>query len=283
LSSISAPERDSSESGDSNTEGDDGDDVEEYGSDEDDTDRASTEEAEGVAAVEEDTTEQLRNVGVTLDFRRPEMRGQASIARSTQRRDLMEVHESIVEVPDTSPTREYALHRLQQPGSGVLPPHRPRSILKNSTPMIPDSTTMPEQTAANTRRNSIIDLNKSRYFTVASNALKGPDPARHIIIPRRPSYFNYTDVEVPDSDRMIPETSPERLRYTSDYTEDHQLNVLRRTSEAVWTSSSNTGHPKKALTDLKTLTRSVSREHGTLSQSVRRRPSLPFSSPTKIR
>ena len=283
LSSISAPERDSSESGESDAESDDGDDVEEYGSEEDETDRALSEEDEECATVTEDTTEQLKNIGVTLDFRRPEMRGQASLARSLQRRHLMEVHESIVEVPDTSPTRygpRGQVSQRQQRRVDVLTPHRPRSILKNGTPMVPDSTTMPEQTASNTRRNSIVDLNESKYFAVASNPLHEPDPARHIIIPRRPSYFNYAEVEVPDSDRMVPETSPARTRYTNDL----QLNVLRRTSEAVWTSlSSNTGHTTKNPTDLKTLTRSVSREHGTLSQAVRRRPSLSFHSPTKVR
>ena len=282
LSSISAPERDSSESGESDAEGEHGDDVEEYDSEEDETDRASIDEVEKRAVVGEDITEQPENVGVTLDFRRPEMPGQASIARSLQRRHLMEVHESIVEVPDTSPTRcgpRGQVNQGQQRRVDVQTPHRPRSILKNSTPMVPESTTTLEQTAANTRRSSIVDLDESRYFAVASNALHESDPARHIIIPRRPSHFNYAEVEVPDSDRIIPETSPARTRYT-----DPQLNVLRRTSEAVWTSSScNTGHTTKNPADLKTLTRSVSREHGTLSQAVRRRPSLSFHSPTKIR
>ena len=177
LSSISAPERVSSESGESDTEGEDSDDVDGYDSKEDDTDRASICEDDETAVVEEDAAEDLKNMGVALDFRRPEMGGHASLARSLHRRELMEVRESIVEVPDTSPMKISARRRIsqsQQHKFDVQTSHRPRSILKNSTPAIPDSTTMPEQTAANTRRNSIVDLSESRYFTSASNALDQP-------------------------------------------------------------------------------------------------------------
>lgn len=142
--------------------------------------------------------------------------------------------------------------------------------------MVSDSTTRQEATDANTRRNSTVDLAESRYFTDASNMLRPPDPASHRIVPRRrSSYFDRNaDIEIVDSEYLVPETSPE----LPDYTNASDLHVLRRNTEAVW-SSNIVSAPK----DLRSLTRSVSREHGTLSQSVRRRQSMPFQSPTKVR
>ena len=132
-----------------------------------------------------------------------------------------------------------------------------------------------EATEANTRRNSMIEVAESRYFSDAANSLRSLDPARHVIIPRRRSrHWPLADVEVADSERTVLETSLE----PPDYMTLSNLNVVRRSSEAVWTSSLPTA-PK----DLKSLTRSVSREHGTLSQYVKRKPSLPFQSPTIVR
>ena len=174
----------------------------------------------------------------------------------------------------------------------IVRPRRLRSILKNSV----ESRYNAEDTAANTRRNSsirrcsvVVDLEEenSRYFAHASNALCAPelDPAAHTIMPRRrttpASYFydsDSEDVQVEDSGRVVPETSPPAAEYTS----ANQLSVLRQDAEAVWTSAQSvtTVTPK----DLRSLTRTVSRENGTMSQSVvRRRPSLPFQSPRTVR
>ena len=96
-------------------------------------------------------------------------------------------------------------------------------------------------------------------------------------MPRRQSrYFDEACVQVPDSKRAVPETSPE----PPDYTNGSQLAVLRRTSEAVWTSVESL--PTTRPRDLGVLTRTESREHGTVSQTRgSRRPSLPFRSPMK--
>lgn len=230
--------------------------------------------------TQDEPAERPKNPGVTLDFRRPEMMGQTSISRSLQRRKLMEVDDSIVEVPDTIPARQYTIQRHNEGQASTMherQPRRVRSILKNSS-VVPDSTPAPEHTEANTRRNSMIgiEVEESRYFTNAADAKF--DPARHIVVPRRRSAYLDHQVEVLDSDHVVPETSQSQF----DYTNDAQLNVLRRTSDAVWTSAADVGAEDKASRELTALTRSVSREHGTLSQSVRRRPSLPFRSPTKI-
>ena len=177
-------------------------------------------------------------------------------------------------MPGTSPIRRYSNRPSEQSRVGQQRSRRLPSILKNSTPMVPDSTSRPEYTEANTCRNSFVDLEESRYFAGAADALRDFDPARHKIVPRRPLYFDFAEVHVPDSDHIVPDTSPDRRQYTS----DAQLSVLRRTSEAVWTSSTDNTTAK----DLKTLTRSVSREHGRLGQSIRRKPSLPFQSPKKV-
>ena len=95
---------------------------------------------------------------------------------------------------------------------------------------------------------------------------------------QRSHYFHEPkDIQVLDSETRVMETSPEPQ---VDYTNFSTRNVLRQGSDAVWTSSQSI---PRAPMDLKSLTRSVSREHGTLAQSVRRRPSLPFQSPTKVR
>lgn len=216
--------------------------------------------------------------GVTLDLRRPALLGQTSLSRSMQRRALMEVNERIVEVPDASPATLFSIHSatlLPAPAAHSPRPTRIKSILKNSTPMVLDRTSRPKHTESNTRRNSIVEVEESRYFTNATHRPLETDRTRHIIVPRRrSSYHDHVEVEVPHTDLVVPQTSPQQIQYRN----YHQLNVLRRTSEATWTSTMDPAPPKK---DMKALTRTVSREHGTLSQSVRRRSSFPFQSPTK--
>ncbi|TKA76638.1 hypothetical protein B0A55_04931 [Friedmanniomyces simplex] len=194
-------------------------------------------------------------------------------ALSNKKRRLIEVCEAIEDVPDTAtqdPREMITTWVNRNHSDGATRTRRTRSILKNSTPFVPGSTFHPEDTAANTRRNSVV--------VAAAEQLDLPDPGRHIIVRRRRSnYSGKAQIQIPNSERAVPETSPEPPNYTN----GSQLAVLRRTSENVWTSSQNL--PTAAPRGLKALTRNVSREHGTLSQSGRggRRPSLPFQSPSK--
>ncbi|KAK5692988.1 isopentenyl-diphosphate delta-isomerase idi1 [Elasticomyces elasticus] len=198
---------------------------------------------------------------------------------SNKKRRLIEVCETIEDVPDLEPDvpREQV---AEVPSTARTHVRRTRSILKNSTPIISDTIYRLEDTAANTRRNSmVVEANDSRYFASAAEQLAVPDPEKHQIVPRRRSNWNgadaNNDVQVEDSEQIIPETSPG----PPDYTNSTQLAVLRRTSENIWVSQSARTIPK----DLKALTRTVSREHGTVSQSRRRKISLSFQSPTKVR
>ncbi|KAK4900601.1 isopentenyl-diphosphate delta-isomerase idi1 [Elasticomyces elasticus] len=199
---------------------------------------------------------------------------------------LIEVCETIEDVPDLEPDvpREQAADEIvpqaeHVPSNARTHVRRTRSILKNSTPIISDTIHRLEDTAANTRRNSmVVEANDSRYFASAAEQLAVPDPEKHQIVRRRRSNWNSADsnhnVQVEDSEQIIPETSPG----PPDYTNSTQLAVLRRTSENVWVSQSAPTIQK----DLKALTRTVSREHGTVSQSRRRKISLSFQSPTKV-
>ena len=150
---------------------------------------------------------------------------------------------------------------------------QPRSILKNSTPHVSSDTNRSESTAANTRRNSMVDVKESRYFSAAKAQLES-FPTKHTVICKNSSSRFYDTVEVPYSDEMVLETSPKK----PDYTNRSQLHLLKRTNEALWTSSA----ALEPETDLGSLTRSVSKGNGTLSQSVRRRSSLRFQSPKKV-
>ncbi|KAK0354717.1 hypothetical protein LTR91_016550 [Friedmanniomyces endolithicus] len=199
-----------------------------------------------------------------------------------KRRRLIEVDEAIEDIADNVVYDRGSILVTtvdQHRSDGAARTRRTRSILKNSTPLVAESAFHPKNTAVNTRRNSQVAVADSRYFAAAAQQLHTSNPARHIIVPRRQSrYFDETCVQVPDSERAVPETSPE----PHDYANGSQLAVLRRTSEAVWTSVESL--PRTRPRDLGALTRSVSREHGTMSQSMRarRRPSLPYRSPTKV-
>jgi len=211
------------------------------------------------------------NQGVFLDFRTSETPGKPS-ERLLQRSRLIEVADAIDDdFQEAAKTSAGARSELVPFAS-----QRPRSILKSSTPAVPESSTRRENTAANTRRNSRveIELDDSRYFTNAADTLRAPDPSKHRIVPRRSSYFDNSRVEIAGSDRLVPQTSPEPQVYM----DLGQLQVLRKTSKTGSASRSLRTSPQ----DLKVLTRSVSREHGTLAQSIRRRTSLPFQSPTKV-
>jgi hypothetical protein len=174
------------------------------------------------------------------------------------------------EVPIRSASRE---PQEKQEAFGRTSSIQPRSILKNGTPQISSDTNRPESTAANTRRNSMVDVEESRYFSAAKEQL-GSTSTKHTIIRKKSSSRFFEPVEVPYSDQVVLETSPKK----PDYTNKSQLHLLKRTNEALWTSSA----APVPQTDLASLTRSVSRDNGTLSQSVRRRSSLRFQSPRKL-
>lgn len=215
------------------------------------------------------------NAGVTLDFRRPPAPGSLP-KRSLKRRRLMEVEEAITDVPDVTLVQLLGNDSALAPAQHAedIHPHRPRSTFKNNTPAICDSTIMPEFTPANTRRNSRVDGEGARYFAHAAEQLDLSGTRSHRIVPRRrSSYFNEPYVQV--GKFVGPESPPDSTHYIY----SSQLNPLRQSMDAVWVPKKMPAEPR----DLKTLTRSVSRKHGTMSQAVRRRPSLLFRSPTKVR
>jgi hypothetical protein len=150
---------------------------------------------------------------------------------------------------------------------------QPRSILKNGTPHISSDSNRLESTAANTRRNSMVDVEESRYFSAAKDQLDSMS-MKHTIIRKKSSSRFFEPIEVLYSDEMVLETSPRKL----DYANKSQLHLLKRNNEALWTSSA----APVPQTNLASLTRSVSSNNGTLSQSVRRRSSLRFQSPKKL-
>ncbi|CAK3874634.1 Hypothetical predicted protein [Lecanosticta acicola] len=222
----------------------------------------------------------VNNKGMTLNFRKSDIQGMAMPRTPFNKRRMMEVNEMIMDEEDPD-------EMLDSEPAPPLPLSRPRSILRNPKPRYSHSSeanTRPEDTFANTRRNSMVNLEDSRYSTTAADRLQAADgTTKPIIIKQRTSDRHYArsqyfpkEVQVPDSDSAVPETSQARLHYG----DEPQLDILKRSSEATWTSSESS---LRIPRDLKTLTRTVSREHGTLSQAVRRRPSIPFRSPTKAR
>ena len=198
-----------------------------------------------VEAIEEDSD--VAYGGITLRYPRS---AQPPIRRRLSGANLNEVKETIEDV-------------LPHPEKPV----RRRSILKNSAQAVPEGDFLPEHTEANTRRNSMVVLEDSRYFSDAMEGLAAPNPAKHHIVPRRLS--RYEEVQEQNGEQADVETSSQPLDYMDSGT---TMSILRATNENVYASQAIPGPPKS----LKALTRSVSREHGTLSQSMRRRSSLTF-------
>lgn len=150
---------------------------------------------------------------------------------------------------------------------------RPRSILKNGTPHIPSVSNRPEFTVANTRRNSFVDLEESRYFSATKDLLDSTLTKKPIIRTKSSSRF-WNPIKVSCSGDVVHETSPGK----PDYTRTNRLNLLRRTNDSFWTPSA----PLVPQTDLRSLTRRVSKHNGTLSQPVRCRSNLRFQSPRRV-
>jgi hypothetical protein len=89
--------------------------------------------------------------------------------------------------------------------------------------VVPHSTSEPEHTEAYTRRNSLIELEDSHYFVSVTHNLHGVDPVMDMaVLSCHSHYFNYQEVEVRGWDHVVPETSPQRLHFTSQV----WLNVL---------------------------------------------------------
>ncbi|KAK5165510.1 uncharacterized protein LTR77_009039 [Saxophila tyrrhenica] len=302
LSTIRAPEREASEYDSQDEDGDHEDDVdsEENGAKNDNVinlvsdDDVHSDDSEPWTVTPPPPPpppreQPTKGRGVTLDFRSNRgarrSRQPGRYSRPRRRPALIEVNEGIQDVFTPEAPQLPGLPPRVLPGprpngearqQDSTTAHQPRSILKNSISLVSDLTSNPEATAANTRRNSIVDASRSSYFADASDILRAPDPARHIIMPRRrSSYFNPEQMDFTHDEEDVQETSPE----TANYITESDLDVILRGAEAVWTSEK----PSTAAKDLRALTRAVSQGNGTLSQSVRRRPSLRFQSPTKIR
>ncbi|KAI7532182.1 hypothetical protein KC331_g13720 [Hortaea werneckii] len=209
--------------------------------------------------------------------------------RSIERMRLMEAEEPIDDFPDTmhaermsaavanhyARSTEGRTRRKIQISLGVLETeadrpagqprlHRLRSILKSNTPLMPDITYRPDDLEGNTRRNSrhAVNVEDSRYFSQASEILRNPDISNHQILPRRTrsKHFSREDEEQVEGYH------------------DGQLRESRQDAEFGRDPQSSS----KPESDLKSLTRQVSRANGTMSRSVRRRSTLGFESPFKI-
>ena len=125
--------------------------------------------------------------GIMLDFRQPLIPGQLP-TQPLGKRDLVEVSEPIFEVPQSGP-----------PLAGLS---------KISIFTMPQNTRRWEQAPKSTRQRSIADACGSRYFTRAISLLDEPQMCSGSIVSRRPSgYFAIADVQMPGSDRVVPQTS----------------------------------------------------------------------------
>jgi hypothetical protein len=109
-------------------------------------------------------------------------------------------------------------------------------------------------------------VEQSGYFSAAKDQLDVSSLESPVVIRKKSGSRYYAPIEVTYSDDMAPETS------VVNYTDTRQLHTLKRTREAVWTSSA----VPVPETDLKSLSRSVGRNNGTLSQSTRRGSSNRF-------
>lgn len=248
--------------------------------------------------------ERTDNAGVTLDFRRSHTPGYHQRGPPRHGR-LNEVNETILgdfqlddmlfeNTTNNKPTNPVANTSLVNPqihqnpfqfhpngrDFSVLNPaynheriksnnKQPRSILKPAAPQISSKSNCPENTAANTRRNSTVLLSENRYFSTAENQLTSSSPPRQKILRKKSNSRAYSPIQIPYSDDFVPETSPRKLDHSD------ASHLLRCNSEAVLTSTVAPLPPR----DLRDLTKVVSRDNGTLSQSVKRRKSLPFQSP----
>lgn len=133
------------------------------------------------------------------------------------------------------------------------------------------ATTFPERRP---RTNVVLEDHNGSYFHAASHQLHSQRQAAAPQIMRTnysdaaaSHFFNQrrreSEFQILDSSRAVPETSPQRKK---DYMTNlgMSLNVVHRDGDTTWTSSQSLP-TVKPLKDLKSLTRSVSREYGTLS------------------
>ncbi|KAF2488105.1 hypothetical protein BDY17DRAFT_23815 [Neohortaea acidophila] len=232
LASISAPARPPSESSESEVDSDEGSDVEN-----DDADPGKRDDGNGSASTDEtsdqhspdaftcpppyqrpERTDENRH-SYSLSFQHNRTPGQLP-RKSLGKRKLVEVNEAIVQVSESALTPESYLAvnmrpsdkptTFQRPHSPLMQyPQRLRSILKNSSLATPSNTHHSGLTKANTRWNSRPEASdESPYFTTATEELRRGSRPR-----RRSSYFVDQNVQILDSDRIVPETSPSRFEY----------------------------------------------------------------------
>lgn len=200
--------------------------------------------------------------GVTLDFRKP-----ASLGVPLAKQHLMEVDEAILDVPDEN---DHDGRAMTQDFSADFLATQPQFEKQRQSQA---SACRKEARSPNHRQRTMIDLDSNDgYFSTASNMLRDPTSGRPRILKHRSSQLRRSylarqdEIQVPDSNDYVPETDL----------------FVPETSLGLGTSS--LGLPKAPKPkDLRGLTKAVSRDAGTLSQSVRRRPTLPFNSPTKLR
>ncbi|PPJ59960.1 hypothetical protein CBER1_11033 [Cercospora berteroae] len=302
-----------------------------------DAQRAFHNSAQSVHSSSRSPSNQAHSTGVQFDFRKASA---TSAARTPlDKRHLIEVDEMIMDEPDTDlifPVHDHGNEEMLELNVQVVDPvdrntpllskfRAPRSILRRKRSVQQESNTHPENTAANTRRNSIriaeeshyfnvhsnddaeneqhseeeqeptprrrnteINLDESRCFSQAAGRLQQESSKKPRIIKqrsteaRRASWLSQQKVLITDSDTAVLESSTDAQEVSSgppDYTNFSKQNVLMRNGDTTWTSSDI----PRMYKDLKTLTGTVSQEHGTLSQSVRRKSSMSFRSPTKVK
>ncbi|GAB7361770.1 hypothetical protein MBLNU230_g1814t1 [Neophaeotheca triangularis] len=231
------------------------------------------------------------SIGVYCDVRKPRIPWISQ--RSCRKRKPTDIEDSVIEIEDSScypraPSRFSSLQSqitgedMLDDGPPASPPRivssaRPRSILKSSFHPISRATTRPEDTGSNTRRNTLTQAASSRYFTTAQDELTSPDgestprPGTNKKV-RRQSTFLDLEYEL----HTLPDDSG--VDGSANFTGSGQLYSLSKTEDVVYTSSCR-GFAEAG--DLKSLTRRVSKEFGTLSQSVRRGSGSGFRSPWK--
>lgn len=168
--------------------------------------------------------------------------GAGSVPRDLLRPErLVEVDDAISDEPEQSIVQVVRSDTVpqsinSQPSRSMRRP----SILKNKQQGISANTTDLRDTAANTRRNSFIEVTESRYFEKAAEMLQSPDQILHPGVPRRKSsrYSEYQSRPYHEPEDEEEEEDPAALE--ADYIQSGQLSVLRKNSETMWmwTSSS---------------------------------------------
>ncbi|KAK4984802.1 hypothetical protein LTR50_006372 [Elasticomyces elasticus] len=156
---------------------------------------------------------------------------------------------------------------------------RPKSILKHAT----------SNDLSKSEPNQEVEPTKSNYFASAARTLSTSDSSPHKILRRRskpptpprlsigtPSKYHNTEENTP---QLPNETAPYSLQSSATTTNKSPLpptSIIHTQESTYWSSAK----PVSTSKDLTSLTRTVSRDFGTLSGRGRR-PSLPFVPPLR--